>query len=59
MAVTKLPGTPDDAPAFTHYVHLADGRVVQHTESPLFPYFEEDDGNGNITRTQIIGVYPR
>ena len=48
---------------FTHYVHLADGRVQRvdlsaHDAVPLGNAYEEGEGD-SLTRTQIIGVYSR
>jgi hypothetical protein len=48
---------------FSHYVHLVDGRVVKvdlsaHDAVPLGTALEEGEGD-NLTRTGIIGVYPR
>lgn len=44
---------PDD---FTHYVHLADGRVIKivHPGGVLSDHYAEDN-----KRIQVIGVYPR
>jgi len=55
------PVPPADGPDFTHYVHLADGRVIRHyMAEPLGTYYREaDDGSDEVTNTQIIGVYPR
>lgn len=45
-----------DENAFTHYVHLADGRVIKALGS-FTHYFESDDPNA--TPVHVIGVYPR
>ena len=55
--------TEPKAEEFTHYVHLADGRVERvdlsaHDAVPLGTAYEEGEGD-SLTRTQIIGVYPR
>lgn len=64
----------DDKPEpeeFTHYVHLADGRVIKHNVNdkkaqPLGSHYVEgedrsgeDDGEDERVQTAIIGVYPR
>lgn len=61
------PANPATAPDksdedFSHYVHLADGRVIKHQmDEPLGSHYveNEDDENKDTTRTQIIGVYPK
>ena len=54
---------PEEPEEFTHYVHLADGRVVKVNQEdpdagPLGTHYEEGEDD-DLTRTQIIGVYPR
>lgn len=44
---------PDE---FTHYVHLADGRVIKAVGT-FTHYFESDDPNA--TPVHVIGAYPR
>jgi hypothetical protein len=61
QAAAEKRDNPDE---WTHYVHLADGRVIKHNMTePLGSAFEEDaesgDEDAEPTRTQIIGVFPR
>jgi hypothetical protein len=54
---------PDDPDAFTHYVHLADGRILKanltaHTDT-LGQRFYEKGADGAETSTGIIGVYAK
>ena len=48
---------------FTHYVHLADGRVLKADLSKLTEHignrYYENRGEDNESSVEIIGVYPR
>ena len=49
-----------DEAEFTHYVHLADGRVVLHTMTePLGIHYPGRDNEEHHGGNKIIGVYPR
>ena len=54
---------PATADSFTHYVHLADGRVLKADLSGISEHigarYYENRGEDNETSTEIIGVYPR
>jgi hypothetical protein len=54
------PATED---TFTHYVHLADGRVLRADLSKITEHignrYYENRGEDSETSTEIIGVYPR
>lgn len=57
----KMEPATDDS--FTHYVHLADGRVLKADLSSLTEHignrYYENRGEDNELSTEIIGVYPR
>lgn len=54
---------PATAETFTHYVHLADGRVLHADLSQLTEHYGEryyeNRGTASEKSTVIIGVYPR
>jgi len=54
---------PATADSFTHYVHLADGRVLRADLSKVTEHignrYTENRGTDYQTSTEIIGVYPR
>jgi len=54
---------PATGDSFTHYVHLADGRVLRADLSQITEHigdrYYENRGEDNETSTSIIGVYPR
>lgn len=54
---------PATADSFTHYVHLADGRVLRADLSKVTEHignrYYENIGEDNETSAEIIGVYSR
>lgn len=64
MEPHRIEPEPEPEPEeWTHYVHLADGRVIKHNMTePLGASLDEKNGEGDdaeVTHSQIIGVYPR
>lgn len=56
----EVPSEPVEVPeeSFTHYVHLADGRVL-HVNHEGHPDNHPRVHREGTKRTQVIGVYPR
>jgi hypothetical protein len=50
-----------DGDDFSHYIHLADGRVIKARldEHPVGDMFTENADSDHPTMTRVIGVYPR
>lgn len=61
--VVPEPVAPATASSFTHYVHLADGRVLRADLSKITETigdrYYENRGSASESSTVIIGVYPR
>lgn len=53
---TEKENTPESEDDFTHYVHLADGRVLK-TKGVVTHYADSDDPNDR--GVPVVAVYPR
>ncbi len=53
---TEKENTPESENDFTHYVHLADGRVLK-TKGVVTHYADSDDPNDR--GVPVVAVYPR